>query len=115
MTQEKRLSDRVAEDIWKLIAVEKRFVPGDQLPNENELSTELNVSRTTLRDALRILVTNGILEIQRGKVTFVKTYVDIYQDMESYQDLTDARMDAKDLYEIRLIFQPEADYYATIR
>src|SRR5699024_2932494 len=113
MTQEKRLSDRVAEDIWKLIAVDKKFVPGDQLPNENELSTELNVSRTTLREALRILVTNGVLEIQRGKGTFVKTDVDIYQDMESFQDLTDARMDAKDLYEIRLIFEPEAAYHPT--
>src|SRR5699024_5902847 len=115
MTQEKRLSDRVAEDIWKLIAVDKKFVPGDQLPNENELTTELNVSRTTLREALRIIVTNGILEIQRGKGTFVKTDVDIYQDMESFQDLTDDRMDAKDLYEIRLIFDPEAANYATLR
>src|SRR5699024_492784 len=115
MTQEKRLSDRVAEDIWKLIAVDKKFVPGDQLQNENELSTELNVSRTTLREALRILVTNGILEIQRGKGTFVKADVDIHQDMESFQQLTDARMDAKDLYEMRLIFEPEAAYYATLR
>lgn len=115
MTQEKRLSDRVAEDIWELIAIDKKFAPGDQLPNENELSAELNVSRTTLREALRILVTNGILEIQRGKGTFVKTDVDIHQDMKSFQELMDARMDAKDLYEIRLIFEPEAAYYATLR
>ena len=55
-----------------MITIEKKFMPGEKLPNENELSEELKISRTTLREAIRILATNGILEIQRGKGTFVK-------------------------------------------
>ena len=34
---EKRLSDSAAEEILAMITVEKRFLPGDKLPNENEI------------------------------------------------------------------------------
>lgn len=113
MTQ-KRLSDSIADDIISMIVIEKRFQPGDKLPNENELSEELNISRTTLREAIRILVTNGIVEIKRGRGTFIKEALDI-DHMQHFGLLTDAKINAKDLYEMRLIFEPEAAYYATIR
>ncbi|MFC4401757.1 FadR/GntR family transcriptional regulator [Gracilibacillus xinjiangensis] len=111
---QKRLSDSVADDIMSMIAIEKRFYPGDKLPNENELSEELNISRTTLREAIRILVTNGVLEIRRGKGTYVREDMDI-NGKESLGFLADAKINARDLYEMRLIFEPEAAYYATIR
>src|SRR5699024_9341979 len=111
----KRLSDSIAEDILAMITIEKKFQPGDQLPNEIDLSSELNVSRTTLREAIRILVTNGILEIKRGRGTFVKKDIDKRHNMQKFNDLSNAIIDAKDLYEIRLIFEPEAAYYATKR
>ena len=111
---QKRLSDSVADDIMAMIAIEKRFLPGDKLPNENELSEELDVSRTTLREAVRILVTHGILEIKRGKGRFVKEDIDV-DHLESLGFLADEKINAKDLYEIRLIVEPEAAYYATLR
>lgn len=111
---QKRLSDHVADDIMSMIAIEKRFQPGDKLPNENEFSEELQISRTTLREAIRILVTNGIVEIRRGKGTYVKADVDV-DNIESLGFLAEAKINAKDLYEMRLIFEPEAAYYATIR
>lgn len=111
----KRLSDSIADDILAMITLEKRFLPGEKLPNEIELSEELNISRTTLREAIRILVTNGILEIKRGRGTFVEKDFEPHQNMTSFNHLASARIDAKDLYEIRLIFEPEAAYYATIR
>lgn len=115
MNRVKRLSEHIAEDILSMITIEKRFSPGDQLPNENELSAELNISRTTLREAIRILVTNGFVEIKRGKGTFVKEAFDVNQTTQSLSTLSSATINAKDLYEIRLIFEPEAAYYATIR
>src|SRR5699024_568423 len=111
----KRLSDHIADDIMAMIAIEKRFTPGDKLPNENKLSEELNVSRTTLRESIRILVTNGVLEIRRGRGTFVREDFDISHTIQSLNNISNARIDAKDLYEMRLIFEPEAAYYATIR
>lgn len=74
METDSRLFDRIADSILSMITVEQRFLPGSKLPNENTLSQELNVSRTTLREAIRILATGGILEIRRGKGTFVRGF-----------------------------------------
>ncbi len=114
MEQESRLSDRIADSILSMITVEKRFLPGSKLPNENILSEELNVSRTTLREAIRILATEGILEIRRGRGTFVRDDFTLSQP-EELSPLASAKVNARDLYEMRLIFEPEAAYYASMR
>ena len=57
----KTLSEMIADDIYSMIAVENRFKPGDKLPNENDFSKELNINRSTLREANRILVTRNVL------------------------------------------------------
>ena len=113
MEHEKRLSDSVADALLSMIVIDKKFKPGDKLPNENELSEQLGVSRTTLREAIRILAAGHVVEIQRGRGTFVcGDFQDT--DMESLSGLT-ARVGAEDLFEMRLIFEPEAAYYATLR
>lgn len=109
----KMLSQSIADTILSMITIEKRFTAGDKLPNENELSTELNVSRTTLREAIRILVAYNILEIQRGKGTFVTQ--EAFEQEPDLGRLSDIKVNAKDLYEIRLIFEPEAAYLAAVR
>ena len=67
MDKKKRLSDDIAEMLLSMIVVEKKYLPGDKLPNEIELSKELGVSRITLREAIRILVTRHVLELKEGK------------------------------------------------
>ena len=51
------------------------FAPGEQLPTERELSDIMNVSRTTIREAIRVLTVQGKLEVRRGRTggTFVST------------------------------------------
>lgn len=51
------------------------FAPGEQLPTERELSEIMNVSRTTIREAIRVLTVQGKLEVRRGRTggTFVST------------------------------------------
>ena len=112
--KEKSLSERVADDILAMITIDKRFVVGDKLPNENELSSELKVSRTTLREAIRILVAHNILEIKRGKGTYIKTVNNLTEDLE-LEGLSTIKLNAKDLYEMRLIFEPQTAYYAAKR
>jgi len=114
MSQSQRLSDRIADEILTMITLESRFRPGEQLPNENEFAEQLQVSRTTLREAIRILVAHGVIETKRGRGTFVREDFQI-DERTSLTSLVDEQIDVKDLYEIRLIFEPEAAYYATLR
>lgn len=113
MKGNKMLSQSVADNILSMITIEKRFSVGDKLPNELDLSEELNVSRTTLREAIRILVALDILEIQRGKGTYVKE--NAFKKQQDLEQLSNIKVNAKDLYEMRLIFEPEAAYYAALR
>jgi GntR family transcriptional regulator len=45
--------------------------PGTRLPSEDELVQEYAVSRTTIRAAIQSLIQRGLVEIRRGKGTFV--------------------------------------------
>lgn len=114
MKQNKMLSESIADDLTYIIKEEKRFKCGDKLPNENELATEFGVSRTTIREAVRMLVTAGILEIQRGKGTFVTDFASNLEYV-GLSDLVDNTANAKDLFEMRLIFEPENAYLAAKR
>lgn len=110
----KKLSDQVAGEILSQITIDKKYAPGDKLPNEYDLSNELGVSRNTVREAIRILQSEKILEIQRGKGTFVRD--DFREEyLSEMHELGKIEVDVKDLYEVRLIFEPEAAYFASQR
>jgi GntR family transcriptional regulator len=47
------------------------FAPESQLPNEDELIERYAVSRTTIRKTIQNLMRRGLVEIRRGKGTFV--------------------------------------------
>ena len=110
--KEPSLSLQIADDLKEKIIVKKEYKIGDKLPNENLLSEELNVSRTTLREAIRILVTENILEIKRGRGTYV---INNTLDNHDLGKLSNTVYDLKDLLELRLIIEPMAVYYATQR
>jgi len=108
------LAENIADDLLAMITIDKKFVIGDKLPNENELSSDLQVSRTTLREAIRILVAHNVLEIQRGKGTYVKNNHELNEKF-GLKELSTFQLDVKDLYEMRLIFEPKSAYYAAKR
>src|ERR1700685_2581729 len=43
------------------------FTPTQQLPSERQLSEMMGVSRTTIREAIRVLTVQGILTVRRGR------------------------------------------------
>ena len=108
------LSENVADEILSMINVEKRFLPGSRLPNETDFSTELNVSRTTFREAVRMLVDRGVLVIKRGNGTFVSDDYDFNDDF-GIGKCAKKGIAERDLNEIRLFIEPEAAYLAAIR
>jgi GntR family transcriptional repressor for pyruvate dehydrogenase complex len=66
-----RLVDRVVADIQDLI-LQGKLPVGAKLPPERELAVRLGVSRTVVREAVRILVTKGLLESRHGIGTKVR-------------------------------------------
>lgn len=106
MADGKKLSEQAASHLYEAIVEERRYPPGTKLPNENEMSELLGVSRTTLREAISFLVAQGVLEIRRGKGTFVSEDLpDSAVDLKALSRMH-SRVRAKDLFEMRLIFEP---------
>lgn len=106
MPKKTKLSEQTADRLYEMIADEHRYLPGSKLPNENELSEALQVSRTTLREAISFLVAQGVLEIQRGKGTFVAAQLPTAGlDLTALAGMR-SRGRARDLFEMRLIFEP---------
>lgn len=64
------LRARVAEEIERLIAA-RRLAPGDRLPPERELAAKLHVGRSSLREALAVLTSRGVLRVTRGHGVYI--------------------------------------------
>ena len=67
-----RIYEHIVEQIHALIR-EGRWAPGDQIPPERELAERFRVSRTSVREALRALEMQGIIDSRQGGGTFVRT------------------------------------------
>ncbi|MGO5021555.1 FadR/GntR family transcriptional regulator [Lawsonibacter sp. LCP25S3_G6] len=99
------LSRQTAETLYRIIVAEGRVGPGDKLPNELELSRELGVSRATLREAIQALTMQGVLEVHRGRGTFVSRQVGELEDF-GFRTLDGVRGKLRDLFELRAMFEP---------
>ncbi len=80
----------------------KHLRPGDKIPTETELAESLGVGRNSVREAVKILVYLGVLEIRRAEGTFVcegfsESMIDpmiygiILNKADSYENLMELR------------------------
>lgn len=67
-----RRSTLIADDIQKRIT-DETLKPGDKLPTEAVLCQHYKVSRTTLREAIQMLRTKGLLDVTPGRGSFIRT------------------------------------------
>ena len=104
--EKKNLSRQVADDLYRMIAVTQELKPGQQLPGEMILSDQLGVSRSTLREAIKSLVSQGVLKVYRGKGTFVSESMENFVSF-GLDELDMNRSRVKDLFEARLLFEPQ--------
>ena len=65
-----KVYEEVAKQIERLII--KKLKPGDKLPSERELAEMLQVSRSSIRDAIRGLELVGLVEPRQGAGTIVR-------------------------------------------
>ena len=108
------VSNMIADRIRDMIFLEKKYASGDKLPNEYELSSMLGVSRTSLREAIKILAANGTLIIKRGSGTFVSENSSTSADIFSMKYLEDKKKLVKHWFEFRLILEPQNSRLAAL-
>lgn len=107
------LSVKVSNKIKKRIA-EGKWRVGDKIPNEQILANEMNVSRTTIREAIKILTSSNILHIERGVGTYVVSVPDI--TLETFYTFNgDETVLVYDICEYRLYLEPVACMLAAQR
>ena len=68
--QKKSLADMVAEQLKQQI-VEGVYTIGDKLPTEPELMKTFKVGRSSIREAVKLLVNMGVVQVRQGSGTFV--------------------------------------------
>jgi len=100
------ISKEAADKIKNMIFIEKRFAPGSRLPNEAELMKELRISRTSLREAIKLLIANKILYIKRGTGTFVCDFDQAGENIFDAVYSTKSMQLIKNSFELRLILEP---------
>ncbi len=100
------ISQNIAAKISDMIFLQKIYQPNQKLPNENQLAVELGVSRTTIREAVKTLVANGILTIERGRGTFVTAQPGAHNDPFGISYLEDKKHLVHNWFEMRLILEP---------
>lgn len=71
---EKKTLTEIAEEELRQAIARGTFRPGAQLPTEAELCQMLGVSRTVVREALRVLEENGLVIRRHGVGTFVRDH-----------------------------------------
>jgi GntR family transcriptional regulator, transcriptional repressor for pyruvate dehydrogenase complex len=65
-----RIFEKAVEQIRELIQ-SGNLSPGQKLPTEQELGKQLNVSRSSVREALRVLESEGMVDVRRGLGTYI--------------------------------------------
>ena len=68
--QKKSLADMIAETLKQQIT-EGTYRVGDKLPTEPELMKTFGVGRSSVREAVKLLVNMGVVRVQQGSGTFV--------------------------------------------
>ncbi|WP_082469000.1 FadR/GntR family transcriptional regulator [Sciscionella sediminilitoris] len=90
---------------------ERRWAPGQKLPNESALAAELGVGRSSVREAVRLLARDGLLEVRHGSGTFVLEQAKNEPDVGEL--LRKARL--LEVYEVRRGIEVEAARLASAR
>lgn len=60
---------------FRELLMQKKLKPGDQIPSESVLAQRMGVSRSSVREAVKILAALGVAEIRRGNGTFISDNV----------------------------------------
>ena len=112
------LHTQVAEQLGSQI-MQGKLEPGFILPNETVLGMQFGVSRTVLREAIKVLASKGLVEVRRKTGTRVRSNTDwnsLDPEVLSWQfSGTGVPAVLADLLELRRLIEPSAARFASLR
>jgi GntR family transcriptional regulator, transcriptional repressor for pyruvate dehydrogenase complex len=100
--QQNKLGAQVIQQLQEKISLGE-LKPGDKIPTEPELMTMLGVGRSTIREAVRVLVNAGLLEVRQGDGTYVLDRTNSLEPLEHRL----RRATILEVYEVRKILELE--------
>ena len=106
LVNQKSVVQSIREQILDLIS-EGKLVPGVKLPSEKELMIDLGVSRPALREALRMMIGEDLLEVKPGLGTYVKQPTSATAIQTEIISLLLKKEDLNEIMEVRRILEPE--------
>lgn len=102
----KPLGPQIEDALMKYI-LQEPVEPGQKIPNEFELAEKFGVGRSTIREAVKGLVSRGILEVRRGSGTYVINTNPLEEDPLGLSKIEDKYKLALELFDVRLMIEPE--------
>lgn len=113
---QKSLPEKTADAILHFIRCNDYQI-GAKLPNEYDLAQELEVSRNTIRRAIKMLVDKNMLEVRKGSGTFISKKMGVSDDPLGLSLTYDKKKMTADLILLRILIEPKmaslAAQYAT--
>lgn len=100
----KKIYIEVIEQIKRMLD-SGELKPGDQLPSEREFAELLGISRVSLRQALTVLETLGIVEIRHGEGTFIAFSNNGFDSLNVFLSKISKESDPLDILEARKLIE----------
>jgi GntR family transcriptional repressor for pyruvate dehydrogenase complex len=107
------LSKEIVQNLCESIT-SKQLKPGEKIPSEIELSQMMGVSRSSVREAIKILASRNIVEVVRGKGTYVCQEPGLSNDPLGVGFISDENL-LYFLFETRRLVEPGVAYLAAKR
>ena len=112
--EEKGLPQKISDDIIALI-LEENLKPGDKLPNETILSQRLDVGRSSLREAMKLLASRNIVTVRQGSGTYIAASPGMVEDPLGFIFIDNKQKLVQDLLEVRFLLEPSIAAMAATR
>ena len=112
--EEKSLPQKISDGIIALI-LEENLKPGDRLPNETILSQRLDVGRSSLREAMKLLASRNIVTIRQGSGTYIAASPGMVEDPLGFIFIDNKQKLVQDLLEVRFLLEPSIAAMAATR
>ncbi|SME88688.1 FadR/GntR family transcriptional regulator [Desulfovibrio gilichinskyi] len=105
--------ESVAKQIMELIK-SGELQQGDKLPSERSLAEKFKVSRSSVREAIKVLTHKNLVESKRGDGTYICDRIDA-DIIEAFTEVfADQKKRLSDIFEFRKVIEPQIAALAAI-